>query len=62
MVRVEDIDASLNFYCNLLGMVEVRRKDSEGGRFTLIFLAADEDVEAARANQALLCAHLMASR
>ena len=52
MVRVEDIDASLNFYCNLLGMVEVRRKDSEGGRFTLIFLAADEDVEAARANQA----------
>jgi lactoylglutathione lyase len=52
MVRVEDIDASLNFYCKLLGMVEVRRKDSEGGRFTLIFLAADEDVEAARANQA----------
>lgn len=52
MVRVQDIDASLNFYCNLLGMSEVRRKDVEGGRFTLIFLAASEDVEAAKLNQA----------
>ncbi len=52
MVRVENIDASLNFYCNLLGMSEVRRTESEKGRFTLIFLAANEDAEAARANQA----------
>ncbi|MEO0382260.1 MAG: VOC family protein [Pseudomonadota bacterium] len=52
MVRVEDIDASLNFYCNLMGMVEIRRRESEGGRFTLIFLAAPEDKEAALANQA----------
>lgn len=52
MVRVEDIDASLNFYCNLMGMVEIRRRDSEGGRFTLVFLAAPEDKEAALANKA----------
>ena len=52
MVRVEDIDASLNFYCNLLGMEEIRRRESEGGRFTLIFLAAPEDKEAALANKA----------
>jgi lactoylglutathione lyase len=48
MVRVRDIDASLNFYCNLLGLVEVSRKDSEKGRFTLIFLAAPGDAEAAK--------------
>ena len=48
MVRVRDIDASLNFYCNLLGLVEVSRKDSEKGRFTLIFLAASGDAEAAQ--------------
>jgi lactoylglutathione lyase len=47
MVRVRDIDVSLNFYCNLLGLVEVSRKDSEKGRFTLIFLAASGDAEAA---------------
>ncbi|WP_375567853.1 lactoylglutathione lyase [Ahrensia marina] len=52
MVRVEDIDASLNFYCNLMGMVEIRRRDSEGGRFTLVFLAAPEDKEAALVNKA----------
>lgn len=52
MVRVEDIDASLHFYCNLLGMEEIRRRESEGGRFTLIFLAAPEDKEAALANKA----------
>ena len=39
MVRVKDIDASLNFYCNLLGLKEIRRKDNEQGKFTLIFLA-----------------------
>ena len=41
MVRVEDIEKSLNFYCNLLGLKEVRRRESEKGRFTLIFLAAE---------------------
>lgn len=40
MVRVTDIDKSLDFYCNLLGLVELRRKESEQGRFTLVFLAA----------------------
>ena len=46
MVRVENIEKSLNFYCNLLGLKEVhRRKESEKGRFTLIFLAADNSDE-----------------
>ena len=40
MVRVKDIDASLRFYCDLLGLQEVRRTENEAGRFTLIFLAA----------------------
>ena len=39
MVRVSDLDASLDFYCNKLGLVEVRRKDVPSGRFTLVFLA-----------------------
>ncbi len=39
MVRISNIDASLDFYCNKLGLKEVRRHDSEAGRFTLIFLA-----------------------
>lgn len=39
MVRVSDVAASLNFYCTLLGLREVRRYDNEAGRFTLIFLA-----------------------
>ena len=43
MVRVTDIDASLRFYCDLLGLEEVRRMDNEKGRFTLIFLAAPRD-------------------
>lgn len=43
MVRIRDIDESLNFYCGLLGMQEVWRKESDKGRFTLIFLAADAD-------------------
>jgi len=40
MVRVTDLDASLEFYCKLLGLTEVRRKDVPAGRFTLVFLAA----------------------
>ena len=39
MVRVKDLEASLNFYCGLLGLEEIKRKESEAGRFTLIFLA-----------------------
>ena len=46
MVRVSDIDASLDFYCNKLGLSELKRYDSEQGRFTLIFLAAPGDDEA----------------
>ena len=43
MVRVSDVDKSLDFYCNQLGLVETRRYDSEQGCFTLIFLAAPGD-------------------
>ncbi len=46
MVRVTDIDESLDFYCNKLGLVELRRHDSEQGRFTLVFLAAPGDEDA----------------
>jgi Lactoylglutathione lyase and related lyases len=45
MVRVKNVDQSLDFYCNKLGLQEVRRIESEKGRFTLIFLAAPEDRE-----------------
>ena len=44
MVRVSDVDASLDFYCNKMGMTETRRIESEQGRFTLIFLAGSEDI------------------
>ncbi|MCH9808218.1 MAG: lactoylglutathione lyase [Alphaproteobacteria bacterium] len=43
MVRISDVDESLKFYCEVLGMREMRRVDHEGGRFTLIFLAAADD-------------------
>lgn len=46
MVRVTNLEDSLDFYCNKLGLVELRRKDHEGGRFTLVFLAAPGDEEA----------------
>ena len=45
MVRVSDLDASLDFYCNKLGLVEIRRMENEKGRFTLIFLATPEDAK-----------------
>jgi lactoylglutathione lyase len=45
MVRVSDIEESLAFYCQGLGLVETRRVENEAGRFTLIFLAAPGDVE-----------------
>lgn len=46
MVRVSDIDASLDFYCDKLGLVEIRRYENEKGRFTLVFLAAPGDEDA----------------
>ena len=46
MVRVTDLDQSLTFYCDHLGLEEVRRKDNEKGRFTLVFLAAPGDADA----------------
>ena len=46
MVRVTDLDESLNFYCNQLGLVEQKRKEVPAGRFTLIFLAAPGDESA----------------
>lgn len=46
MVRVTDLEASLNFYCKLLGLVEVRRRDIPAGRYTLVFLAAPGDEDA----------------
>ena len=46
MVRVTDIDASLDFYCDKLGLTELRRIDNEAGRFTLVFLAAPGDESA----------------
>ncbi len=47
MVRVTDLDQSLDFYCNKLGLKELRRTDNEKGRFTLVFLTAPGDEEAA---------------
>ncbi|WP_318463460.1 VOC family protein [Photobacterium leiognathi] len=48
MIRVSNLDASLDFYCNKLGLVEVNRKESERGRFTLVFLAAPSQAETAK--------------
>ncbi|MCH8522036.1 VOC family protein [Glycocaulis sp.] len=47
MVRISDIEASLRFYCEGLGLKEVRRMENEKGRFTLIFLASPDDIAAA---------------
>ena len=54
MVRVTDIDRSLDFYCNKLGMREMRRHENEQGRYTLVFLGAPEDEGAGREKQAPL--------
>ncbi|MDE3114390.1 MAG: VOC family protein [Pseudomonadota bacterium] len=54
MIRVKDLEASLAFYCNLLGLTEAYRMENEKGRFTLVFLAAPDDLELARKNQAPL--------
>ena len=48
MVRVTDLEQSLDFFCNKLGMVQIGRSDNEKGRYTLVFLAATDDVEKAK--------------
>ena len=48
MLRVRDLDAALDFFCRKLGLVVVRRRDSEKGRYTLVFLGASEDQDAAQ--------------
>ena len=52
MVRVKDLDGSLRFYCDLLGLEEVRRMDNEKGRFTLVFLSAPRDKTRSSAERA----------
>ena len=52
MVRISNVQESLDFYCDKLGMVEVRRTESEAGRYTNIFLSASDDVESAKAGWA----------
>ena len=47
MVRVSNLGRSLEFYCQVLGLIEVSRKESEAGRFTLVFLASSADSESA---------------
>lgn len=54
MVRVKDLDQSLDFYCRKLGLVEVRRHENEQGRYTLVFLAAPQDEKAGRDDAAPL--------
>lgn len=54
MVRVKDLDASLDFYCAKLGLEEVRRHDNPNGRFTLVFLAAPGDAGRAKGEAAPL--------
>ena len=54
MVRVRDINQSLDFYCNKLGLKELRRWESKAGRFTLIFLSAPRDIEQASEERAPL--------
>ena len=54
MIRITDVEQSLDFFCNKLGMTEVRRHESQAGRFTLIFLAASEDEASGRDTKAPL--------
>lgn len=49
MLRIGNVDAALRFFCDGLGLVEVKRYDNEGGRFTLIFLATPDDIAIAEA-------------
>lgn len=52
MIRVSDLDASLHFWCDLLGLEEMRRTENEQGRFTLVFLAAPADRTRSQAERA----------
>lgn len=52
MVRVRDLDASLDFYCNKLGLIETRRADYDEARFSLVYLAAPADEGSAKASDA----------
>lgn len=52
MIRVSNLDETLHFFCDLLGMKEISRKSSDKGRFTLVFLAAAEDEDRARQDKA----------
>ena len=54
MIRVSDLDQSLDFFVKKFGLVEVRRVENEKGRYTLVFLAAPEDVERAKETKAPL--------
>lgn len=54
MVRVTNLDESLDCYCTKLGLVEVKRTENEKGRYTLVFLAAPGDIEQAKKSQAPL--------
>lgn len=54
MVRVRDLDESLDFYCNKLGLVETNRYENKQGRFTLVFLSASHDLEKAQKHKAPL--------
>jgi lactoylglutathione lyase len=54
MVRVANLEQSLDFFCNKFGLVEVRRTENEKGRYTLVFLAAPGDVEKSKGTQAPL--------
>ncbi|MGE3709972.1 MAG: VOC family protein, partial [Hyphomicrobiaceae bacterium] len=51
MVRIQDVEQSLDFYCNKLGLVETRRVDNPQGKYTLIFLAAPQDVDRAKSER-----------
>jgi lactoylglutathione lyase len=52
MVRVTDLDASLAFYCDKLGLAEISRTENQAGRFTLVFLGAPGDEDAVKAGRA----------
>ncbi len=54
MLRIKNIEESLDFFCNKLGLVETNRMENEGGRFTLIFLAAPENMPEAKQNKSPL--------
>ncbi|NNU16260.1 lactoylglutathione lyase [Parvularcula sp. ZS-1/3] len=54
MVRVSDLDSSLRFFCDGLGLVETNRYENEKGRFTLVFLAAPDDLDSAKEKKAPL--------